>query len=334
AYYEKKGYKVDHAQLAQSAMRVEELRFLLDDNFTTDEYMRWRFYSPDKPSTWWYSSLDELRADYKKSIAEADLITYDMGLNNFGVYLTNRLLSGDYGNDLSYVIGDEYAAKFYKIRSDLEDGIAKLSFGLVKKEDFADLDDLLDTFAYALLGYCVNFDATMKIIRELNPDATIVVLNIQNVMEGLDVTIKGIPLPLGDIMGIAVNLANTYTSVLSPYKDDYLYADTTENGRVTYFMDELAAYNGDPSTISGDMKDCCDVYDTSLPLYLKFRVAARICVARGYCPASWVSSEAELKKHLAEFVALCQKNCPAFYEKVMTAEYDTMITLFQAGLKT
>ncbi len=333
-YYRDKGYTVDHAQLAQSAMRVEELRFLLDESFTTDEYMRWRFYAEDKPSTWWYSSLDELRKDYKQSIADADLITYDMGLNNFGVYLTNRLLSGDYGNDLSYVIGSEYASRFYKIRAELEKGVTSLSLGLVKQDDLDTLDNLLDTIAYALLGYCVNFDATMKIIRELNPDATIVVLNVQNIMDSLDVSYKGIPIPLGDIMGIAVNMANSYTSLASPYKNEYLYADAIQNGRVTCFMDQLADYNGDPSTITQDMKDCYNVYDTSLPLYLKFRVAARICVAKGYCPATWTINETEFKKHLPEFVSLCEKNCPDFYDQVMTAEYDAMTTLFQAGLST
>ncbi len=332
-YFAELGYEVDHDQLAQSSMRVEELRFLLDPEFTTDEYMEWRFYDPNDSWTWWYSNLDELRADYKQSITEADLITYDMGLNNFGVYLTNNLLSDSYGNDLHYVIPDKYADMYYDIRAKIESGI--ISLGILDQGTFDTLDNLTDTIAYAILGYCINFDATIGIIREWNPDATLVVLNVQNIMAGLKASIAGIELPLGEIIGVATKIANTYTSLLSPYADEYLYADTTENGRVTCFMDQLLEYNGDPATLDQDMRECLDVYDTSLPMYLKFRVAARIAASMGDPLATQaLTNKNVLKNNLPYFVEFCEANCPELYAQTMENAYDVIMTLLQAGIAT
>ena len=332
-YFEAQGYTVDHDQLAQSSMRVEELRFLLDESFTTDEYMEWRFYDPNDSWTWWYSNLDELRADYKQSLTEADFITYDMGLNNFGVYLTNNLLSKSYSNDLHYVVPDKYADLYYSLRSKIESGIAGL--GILDQGTFDTLDNLTDTMAYALLGYCINFDATMGIIREWNPDATIVVLNVQNIMAGLKASIAGVKIPLGDIIGVVTTVANTYTSMLSPYANDYLYADTTENGRVTCFMDQLLEYNGDPETLDQDMRECLDVYDTSLPMYLKFRVAAQIAASMGDpTAAAAMTSKNVLKNNLPYFVEFCEKNCPELYEKTVLNAYDAMTSVLQAGIAT
>ncbi len=329
-YLEGKGYEVDHDQLAQSSMRVEELRFLIDPEFTADDYTSWRFYDPEDSWTWWYSNLDEIRADYEASIKEADLITYDMGLNNFGVYLTNNLLNNSYGNDLHRVIPAKYADMYYSIRSQIEAGI--VSLGIIDASLFETLDNMTDTLAYAILGYCVNFDATMKIILNWNPDATIVVLNVQNIMAGLEASLFDIAIPFGDILGIATDVANTYTSLLSPYAGKYLYADVTKNGRVTCFMDQLGEYNGDPATLDQDMRDCLDVYDTTLPMYLKFRVAAQIAASMGDSKAiTAMSNEGYFRNNLPYFVEYCEANCPELYAKATENAYDTMMTVLQAG---
>ena len=80
-------------QLAISSMRVEELRVLLDDNYMGDDYTSWRFTGSDG----WFKSaepggLPALREAYKESITNADLITVDIGWNNFGVYVCNQLV--------------------------------------------------------------------------------------------------------------------------------------------------------------------------------------------------------------------------------------------------
>ncbi|MCF0124052.1 MAG: hypothetical protein HUJ67_08060 [Ruminiclostridium sp.] len=332
-YFENKGCTVDHDQLAQSSMRVEELRFLLDEDFATDGYTRWRFYDPDKPSTWWYSNLDTLREEYKQSITEADLITYDMGVNNFGVYLSHNLLGNGTGNDLRYVMEEPYADMFYSAREKLQSRITAL--GIVDQETLDTLNNFTDTLAYALLGYCTNFDATMEIIRQWNPDASIVVLSVQNTIAGVNVSVNGTKIPLGDLFGIVISIANSYTALYSPYHRDYLYADVSQKGRVTNFGDQLLAYDGDPDTLDQDMKDCMDVYETSLPMYLKFRVAAQIAASDGYETA--INAETDpsiLAANLSNFVSYCETHCSDLYESTLTNAYDVMATVLQAGFST
>ncbi len=331
-YFENQGYDVDHDQLAQSTMRVEELRFLLDESFTADDYLSWRFYNPNNSGTWWYSNLDELRADYKQSITEADIITYDMGLNNFGVYLSNQLLNNSYSNDLHNVLGDD-ADKFYELRAQLEEKLIGLG---IDRDVFETVDDLLDTLAYALLGFCKNFDVTMGIIRDWNPNGTIVVLSVQNIMAGMKATVYGVTIPLGDILGAVTDIANAYISLLSPYASDYLFADTTgSRGRVTCFMEQLLEYNGDPSTLDQDEIDCMNVYDTTVPMYLKFRVAAYIAASMGDNTAiNALNNKNTLKNNLPYFVEYCEENCPELYERAVMNAYDAMWTALKECFST
>ena len=259
-----RGFNVQLHQLAQSSMRVEELRYLLDDSFNGDAYTRWRFYDPAYDSGWWSGNLEGFRADYQDSVRNAELITYDMGVNNFGVYISNQLLNGTFGTpDFANIVGEEYAAKFYELRDDIHGKLLGL-VGQADSDIFEKIDQYADVFGYAMLGFIVNFDATMKIIRELNPDCDVVVVSIQNPIAGLDVSVKDFIIPLGEIFGVVTDMANTYMALLSPYHNEYSYADVRQNGRVTFFFDEMKAYNGDPSSLTQNMLDCFNVYDREL----------------------------------------------------------------------
>ena len=80
-------------QLAISSMRVEELRIMLDETYDGDSYSQWRFTCEDG---WFYAAeeggLEALRATCKDKVTNADLITVDIGWNNFGVYICNQMM--------------------------------------------------------------------------------------------------------------------------------------------------------------------------------------------------------------------------------------------------
>ncbi len=262
-----RGYTVNESQLAISSMRVEELRVLLDESYYGDAYTAWRFIGPGK----WFENaavtggLDALRADYAASVADANLITVDIGVNNFGVYLSNQLASGGtaYDDDLS-LVDPELAEVYNKAKEYVYDLIAEHAGEY--SAAVSELDFVVDAMAYALAGFCVNFDIVMEKIYELNPDATVVAVSIQNLMEGLEATIPGVDgtVPFGELFGALVDVANLYIAVGSPYSDEYLFADVSENGRVEFFLDQLLAYDGNPASLDNDMRDCFDVYDDDL----------------------------------------------------------------------
>jgi len=286
--FEEKGYKVNLNQLAISSMRAEEVRMLLDNDYYGDSYTEWRFY--DEQGNGWFSSaakeegmtnaeaLEALRQEYQGAVEKADVITYDVGVNNFGVYAINRIDSGldnldnpKFDADFTDILEGEDYATFAKMRAAVEEMLMEY-VGEANPEGAKLLQFMADTFAYALIGYCVNFDKSMEIIYDLNPDASVAVVSIQNLMKGMTAKVPGVEgeIPLGDIYGSVVEMANKYASAFSPYAERNCYA---EAGNVSLFLEDLLAYDGNPDNLDQDMRDCFGLYDNSLfgwELFIKY----------------------------------------------------------------
>jgi len=266
--------KVKVDQMGISSMRMEELGFLLG-TFAGDSYTDWRFYDTDgdgKSGNWfgqaYGGSLEALQAEYIRAIKEADVITMDMGMNNFGVYISHQVGDPSYDETLED-IDPELAAEFEKAKEYVGELVVEYASkaALLLK----DVSSLVDALAYAVVGYCHNFDKIMEKIYELNPDVNVVVVSIQNLMTDMYMDIPGVgKLPLGDIFGAVIDVANLHTAAGSPYCDRYVYADVRKEGRVRDYVDDLLDYNGDPATLSQNMKDCFTLYDyenLAFPLY-------------------------------------------------------------------
>ena len=302
-YLEIQGNTVNHNQLAISSMRVEELRVLLDNTYYGDEYTEWRFTSGQN----WFNNalpggLDALREDYQNKIADADIVTIDIGANNFGVFLSRYIMSGVDNSisvsDISPEIGEKYAiAKEYVLGLLEEQGV---SVG-------ADIEEIVELLTYALVGYCYNFDVVMEKIYALNPDVDVVVISIQNLMEGKSIKVPGSDeiIPFGDLIGSLVNAANLYTAGISPYADKYTYADVRQNGHVDFFADQLLAWDG-TSALDSDIIDCFNVYDNDL------YVEARLADAYSSNPA-WADE--------------------SIRNRVLNAAYNTTAKIMKAGLE-
>lgn len=281
ALAEKTGREVELHQLAISSMRVEEVLWLLDDTFEPDEYMNWRFtggkswfdmakkeYDTSKYS----SSREALRGEYRDYIANADVITVDLGWNNFGVYAFNNIMTilkengGRYWKapDFEKVIDADMEEEYYAIRDKV----------VQRLKDFVDLSEtaltdkviemLADVLAYAAFGACYNFDKVIEKIYELNPDANVVVINIQNLADELILDLEGTKIPLGDMYGELIEFVDFYRASLSPNSQKYGFAYAGVDGDVDTFLDEFRLWNGDPATLTQDMKDLFDMYDDSL----------------------------------------------------------------------
>ena len=265
-YYSEIYNNVNVHQLGISSMRVEELRILLDNDYMGDDYSSWRFTGNDG----WFKSAETggipaLRAAYQDNIANADLITVDIGWNNFGVYVCNQLV--DYLSNGRYKWTADINQIFDTEAERQAAAEAKAIIGSYIKSYVGEgemADALTDIFAYSILGYIYNFDIVMEKIYELNPDAQVVVLGIQNLLHDVKVDINGTVLPLGDIFGNFVNMANYYVSSCSPYQSKYQYVKAGNDEHVTIFLDYMKSYNGDAENLDQNVKDCFDYYDDSL----------------------------------------------------------------------
>ncbi len=260
---------VELHQLAISSMRAEELRVLLDDSYYGDAYTEWRFLGDDSQK--WFDiaepgGIEALRETYREAITEADYITVDVGTNNFGVFTLNRIMYGMFDADFSKVFEGEELAKFQATY----DKILSAVLGIIGEDSLppemtAMLTTVVETLTYAFTGFCVSFDASMEKIYQLNPDAKVGVIAIQNLMSGIKAEFPGFngEIPLGEIYGYVVDLANLYASAFSPYSARYNYVAL---GEVKTFYDELREMEVNYQSVSADANliDCFNIYDDDL----------------------------------------------------------------------
>ena len=205
-----------------------------------------------------------MRTVYQNSIGEADLITVDIGWNNFGVYVSNQLIeyinTGDYfwTTDLSDIFDTPAEIE------DAEDAKAIIGGYIQTNMGNSQISTVLtDIFAYGILGYMHNFDVVMDRIYALNPDADVVVIGIQNLLHGVVVEIDGNEFPLGDLYGNFVDMANYYASSCSPHNDDYLYVKAGTDEHVSVFLDQMRSYD-DVEELNSNVIDCYNFYDDNL----------------------------------------------------------------------
>lgn len=346
--YGKNNVKLD--QLGISSMRVEELRVLLDESYSGDEYTGWRFTG----SSGWFNSaepggINALRAAYQENIAEADLITVDIGWNNFGVYICNQLV--DYMSKGTFKWQTELE-DIYVGDEDIEDLVAAAeeSREVIKNYisntigEGAMTEALADIFAYSILGYMYHFDICMEKIYALNPDADVVVLGIQNLLYGVNIELNGQTIPLGNIFGNFVNMANYYSSTCSPYSNKYQYVKVGTDEHVTVFLDAMVDYNGDAKNLNLNIKDCFDYYDDNLYIQTRIDLVAAaliedkyfkeygdILIENGYTSGAQMvaaGKEGKLSKISVLFVTVnLQEEFDAIYWPALYAAYDTLATV-------
>lgn len=262
------GKQVEIDQLALSAMRAEELHMLLDDTYYGDAYTKELFYNENGEG--WFTILEEgglpaLRERYQTAVVNSDLITVDIGVNNFGYYALGRLTSGAYDADLNTLFTEEELEIYEKLKAKVYE-ILMQNVELLEESHLEELEFMAETFAYAGVGFMVNFDAVMSHIYELNPDANVVVVSIQNMMKGIEATVEDfdVKLPLGEVFNLLITASNFYMSVLSPYAEMYCYASKGDDAHVETFFDEILAYDGDPKSLSQNIIDCFNRYDSNL----------------------------------------------------------------------
>lgn len=176
--------------LAGPGFRTIEMRYMLEDDFAAtceDEYLFW----PSHLYTYENQICDccglnmlpgseHFRKEFKKSIAEADLITLGVGGNDWGAYLgwvINKLLE-------EQNVGDEFMDMFNDVleKSTMDLGtieklieVAHLAGALP-----ALLTEIPAALNYGLSNFYNNWDIMIQDIYDLNPDVTLIVLGMSD----------------------------------------------------------------------------------------------------------------------------------------------------------
>lgn len=277
---EKEYDKVNFHQCAINSMRAYDLAYILDESVPADAYVNWRLGEKFD----WIGDIEKernqdveiagqiynfskektnLKEEFIQSIKDADLISYDLGINDFTVYVANMILEmedgGLFDNNLFNTLG-KYARYYYLMKNVLEESILKNVLS-VDEETVKTIGFVVDTLAYAFSGFILGFEKSMKVIYELNPDVEVVVVALQNMLDGYKVKLGDIEIDAGIIFGILTNAANLYLSSFSPYCTKYYFASFGPKQKATNFADEICAWDGNAETIPSNVIDCFDCYE-------------------------------------------------------------------------
>ena len=262
-----KEYNVNLTQMAISGFRMNELAWMLCDDYNKDSYHYYWF------DDWNQSAVNGLSrkepafreklaseygvtgyvdtatadsivmAEYRKAVKDADLITIDLGTNNFGTFVTRLVMAiinqedpMPYETNLADYMDANTAAS-------LEAMLAQMVGSMVGENTAA--AELAMTLArclmYGYLGYTENYDKAIEAIYELNPDVNVVVVDCYSMITGVNLSGDklDVGIPLSDLYNMFVDMANFYSRELSPYAHKVTHAtlDTVPELFIDYYKD-------------------------------------------------------------------------------------------------
>lgn len=206
--------------LGISGMRSDEIRKYLEPSYELDKLGK--VHVGNYTSTYNnFFNLDPYEL-YQDAVRDADLITLDCCMNNFLDYFFYRISA--------VLSGDEYELDFYndkieltapgadKLVSDITNLLSGfLPEGMVK--------GICDAFGYCYCDFCTNFSNIIRVIRELNHNAQIIVCGPFNPFTGIILEYNGVDIDLGDLYAILMGLLDTYITVLDENRGSYNYVN-------------------------------------------------------------------------------------------------------------
>ncbi len=181
---------------AGPGFRTIEVRYMLEDDFNEcDDYM----FHPSHLYVVGDPGSQEIRAAYKKAVAEADLITLGVGGNDWGAYL-GWVVSDIFEQEN---VPAEYKEKLEEIleNSDLDIATIEKIVNLANLAGTASvlLEKLPEALKHGLGGFYKNWDIMIQDIYDLNPDVTLMVLGMS------DNAVKGKYYDYDGVVGEPVN---------------------------------------------------------------------------------------------------------------------------------
>lgn len=257
------GFTVNLEQMAISGFRMDELHWMLCDDYVADSYhddffATWnrtvvrRLMEKDADFKALYSSAYDgtvasankiIMSEYRNAVKNADLITIDLGTNNFGTFVTNTiqeilgLKELDYEVDFSQYVDEKTAAS-------LDAMLGQMVAGMVGGNSGPSYDlamTLARCLMYGYLGYTEHYDGAIEAIYEINPKAKIVVVDCYSMITGVDLAggALGENIDLDAMYNMFIDLANFYARELSPYANMVTHAtlDSAPELFIDYYKD-------------------------------------------------------------------------------------------------
>ena len=189
---------------------------------------------------------DELVAN-QSAIADADVIALGIGNADINIYAVNNIL-GAIGADAvgfdSAICDDEWKnldtalencdALTRNIALQLYDKLEP-----VVREKLSDqemIETVLDVLVYTAVSFVVNYSAVLEEVATVNEDATVMIVGLVNMLDGMAINFNGQELELGKYFGYVMEALNGYLAAVptmmqmnGEYENvAFLYADASD----------------------------------------------------------------------------------------------------------
>ncbi|MBQ7345659.1 MAG: fibronectin type III domain-containing protein [Oscillospiraceae bacterium] len=270
ACLEAEGMVVELEQMAISGFRMDELHWMLDEDgsYVPDPYHDTRYDGWNRDlledllveETWVqekygpvYGTSDAellanadaiISSEYREAVRNADLITIDLGTNNFGTFLTSTILNmlglsdNEVEVDFTIYLDEQSAAS-------LEDMLSQMVAQMIGEPGTQAYDlglQLARCLMFGYLGYTFHFDAALDEIYRLNPDAQVVIVDVYSMITGVELAggALGDDVDLDQLYDLFIDMANFYSRELSPYASKVTHA--TLEGAPELFIDYYKDY--------------------------------------------------------------------------------------------
>lgn len=207
--------------LAYCGFRLEEIRWMLEDDFKGDNFL---FNIPiqrlEEPERY------KMRPVFRDEIRDADFITIDVGSNDIMTYALLRLLES-----LTRVgIHVDAEDQFHLTEGDKVWDLSPLETLLQNDALLSKYPDLLGNIIDGLYdgfeNFKENWDATLADIYALNPDVTVIAVGKYNHLDQVKLTDHDI-IKLSSALDGVYALINHYLKSGSKYSDRTIFADVT-----------------------------------------------------------------------------------------------------------
>jgi len=186
--------------LAMDGIRAEDFLAVLDETYEPDAYFYENIVGTIEKHA---GSVEQMRTDYEEAIAKSDIITVTMGGNNFGTYLGNQAEKYEkdgtlYPMDFSRYDATGTAQSLIDYLCENEQVLVKLlaDNNIEINDEIYGAGEVLRVYATAFVYETLAlYDASYKLlskIRELNPNAQIVVIGLYNSLRDVYVEDYGI----------------------------------------------------------------------------------------------------------------------------------------------
>ena len=232
----------NYALFGLPGFRTNDLHYLLNPEVGTDEYYE-TVILPEMEGV----VVEELNAIMLEAVETSDIITLQVGANNFGAYALSQLVAYMTGEEMYEMDWDKYTGYELsevaaEIKAEYTDDLFAYVYeqtGFAMPEEMLPMaTTLLDVVLFTSLEYAANLEAIVDIIHERNEEAYLVLVGTYNPLRGVYYDDGETAFEVGTLVEAVTSVIDAYIEQLAAEEENCVYVAINETEMI---LDTLPA---------------------------------------------------------------------------------------------